>query len=102
MNELAKGYIRSSRLAIFGLVAPVMLFTCAFVALLAINIIFNPTFWMIPDGEAVSNTPLFITVLNAVFITVCIAGLLSFIPGLIFGTVLLTRKRSVIKKQIKQ
>jgi len=84
--------------AVILLVAPSLLVVSSFVILLVINLIFNPTFWITPDTEPVTPTPVYITALNGVFIAIGGIGLLSFLPALVAGVyVLLKRKRSMTK-----
>jgi len=89
-----KTYLKShKKLAITLLTVPILLAIISFVMLIVVNLIFNPTFWMTPDTDPVTATPLVISVLNGIFITIGAIGLLSFLPGLITGVYLLAKQK---------
>ncbi len=75
------------------LLIPILLIVTSFIILIIANLVLNPTFWMTPDTAPVTLTPVYITVLNGVFISIGGIGLLSLLPCLIAGGLLLTRKR---------
>ena len=77
------------KLAIALLSVPILLVIISFMMLVVVNLIFNPTFWMTPDTDPVNATPLIITILNGIFITIGGIGVLSFLPGLAIGVYLL-------------
>ena len=79
--------------AIILLVIPGLLVVSSFIILLVINLIFNPTFWMTPDTDPVTPTPIYITALNRVFITTGGIGLLGLLPGLVAGVYLLVKQK---------
>lgn len=80
------------KLASILLVTPALVVVVSFITLLIINLIFNPTFWMTPDTEPVTTTPLLITIFNGVFIISGAVGLLVIVPALVAGLYLLGRK----------
>jgi hypothetical protein len=89
------------KLGISLLIVPGLLVVGSFVILLVINLIFNPTFWMTPDSDPITPTPVYITILNGVCITVGGIGLLSLLPGLAAGIYLLvSHTRSAAKSII--
>ena len=77
------------KLAIALLSIPILLVIISFMMLVVVNLIFNPTFWMTPDTDPVNATPLIITILNGIFITIGGIGVVSFLPGLAIGVYLL-------------
>ena len=77
------------KLAIALLSVPILLVIISFMMLVVVNLIFNPTFWMTPDTDPVNATPLVITILNGIFITIGGIGVVSFLPGLAVGVYLL-------------
>jgi hypothetical protein len=79
--------------AILLLIAPSILFAFSLLMLAIINLIFNPTFWMTGDTEPVNSTPLIITVFNVLFIITGIVGLISFLPGVVVGVLLLVQSK---------
>ena len=87
-----------SKVALFALVVPGVLVMRSVVMLLVINLIFNPTFWMTADGEPITPTPIFITVLNWALLTISAVGLVSLLPGIVGGIFLLTRNKHSGKK----
>lgn len=94
---------QSTKLAIALFMLPILLVISSSVILLIINLIFNPTFWMTPDSEAVASTPVLITATNAMLIIVGAIGLVSLLPGLVVGVYLLVkRKRSMTKTAISE
>ena len=84
---------RRRNLAIFALIAPSMLLVLSVFILAVVNLIFNPTFWMRGDTEPVYSTPFGITVLNIFFLITGLVALISLLPGVITGVLLLTRSR---------
>ena len=82
-----------SKRAIFLLLAPSILFAFSLLMLAIINLIFNPTFWMTGDTEPVNPTPPIITVFNVLFIITGIVGLISFLPGVVIGVLLLVQSK---------
>jgi type II secretory pathway component PulF len=82
-----------SKLAIAALIVPSVLFLISLVMLAVINLIFNPTFWMVGDTEPVNPTPFVITVLNIFFLLTGGVGLISLVPGMIIGALLLIRSK---------
>ena len=89
---------RRSRIAIFTLVVPAALLMGSLALLIVINLIFNPTFWMVGDTEPVNPTPLLVTVLNWMLLTTGAIGLLSLVPGAVGGLFLLARNKRYYKK----
>lgn len=81
------------KLAIAALIIPSVLFAFSLVMLAVINLIFNPTFWMTGDTEPVNPTPFVITVLNTFFLVTGAAGLISLLPSIVVGTLLLTQSK---------
>lgn len=81
------------KLAILALIVPGILFTFSLLMLVVINLIFNPTFWMTGDTEPVNPTPFGITVLNMLFLITGAVGLISLLPGIVAGILLLTRSK---------
>lgn len=81
------------KLAIAALIMPSVFFVFSLVMLVIFNLIFNPTFWMVGDTEPVNPTPLIITILNIFFLIVGAVGLISLLPGIVVGTLLLIRSR---------
>lgn len=77
------------KLAIALLSVPILLVIISFMMLVVVNLIFNPTLWMTPDTDPVNATPLIITILNGIFITIGGIGVVSFLPGLAVGVYLL-------------
>lgn len=75
----------SSIFANVALVAPTALIIVSLILLVVINLIFNPTFWMIADGEPVSPTPILITILNGALFIIAALGLLTLLPGIVYG-----------------
>jgi len=84
---------RRSRIAIFALVAPAVLSMSSLALLIVINLIFNPTFWMVGDTDPVNPTPLVIAVLNWILLATGAIGLLSLVPGAVAGLFLLARTK---------
>lgn len=82
------------KLAIILLAAPTLIAFSSFIVFLVVNLVFNPTFWMTPDTDPVTETPLLISVLNGVLITIGGIGVLSFLPGLVIGIYLIARKKN--------
>jgi len=91
---MSKDNTKSNRkLALALLIIPGLLTVGSVITLLVINLIFNPTFWMTPDTSPITPTPVYITVLNGMFIAVGVIGVLSFIPALIVGIYILAHQR---------
>ena len=90
----------NTKRAVILLVIPGLLIISSFIAFLVMNLIFNPTFWMTPDTDPVTPTPLYITVLNGVFITIGGIGLLALLPGFVIGVYLLVKQKRLIAKNI--
>lgn len=86
------------KLAVGLLVMPGLLVVTSFIILLVVNLIFNPTFWMTPDGEPVTPTPFYINALNGLFVAIGGIGLISLLPSLVAGIcIFANKKRSMIK-----
>lgn len=81
-------------LAIFALIAPSVVFIVSLSMLAIINLVFNPTFWMVGDTEPVNPTPLGIAILNGLFATTGTIGFISLLPGVVAGIILLIRKKT--------
>lgn len=80
------------KLALFLLVFPGVLLIVSLILFGVTNLIFNPTFWMTPDGETIVPTPTPINILNVIFVGVGAIGLACILPGIIAGTYLLIYK----------
>lgn len=79
------------------LALPIVLLISSLVLLVISNLIFNPTFWMIPDGEPINATPIATTIVNGVLLFTGTIGLVTLLPGVVLGVITLTRnKRSII------
>jgi len=99
--RMSKDNTKSNRkLALALLIISGLLTVGSVITLIVINLIFNPTFWMTPDTSPITPTPVYITVLNGVFITSGVIGMLSFVPALAVGIYLLTNKRRSKAKKI--
>jgi hypothetical protein len=81
------------RLSVSAIIAQILAIVFAIVGLLIVNVIFNPTFWMTPDSDPVTATPLLITVLNGVFITLGAVGFLSLIVSSLLSLYSILRRR---------
>ncbi len=92
-NNKSVGVKPQPKLALFALVAPSALLVLSLLILAAINLIFNPTFWMTGDTEPVNPTPVVITVLNGLFMVTAALGLITLLPGVVVGIFLLTRSK---------
>jgi hypothetical protein len=75
--------------ALWLLIAPTVLIIFTFLAFTIINWIFNPTMWPRPDTELFAPTPIGITISNIILFFTGVIGIISWLPGLIIGTVLL-------------
>lgn len=85
------------RFAIVALIAPSIVFIFSLFMLAIINLIFNPTFWMVGDTEPVNPTPISITIINGLFITTGLAGFIALLPGVVIGVLLLTRLKNKVE-----
>jgi hypothetical protein len=75
--------------ALWLLIAPTVMIIFTFAAFAIINLIFNPTMWPTPDTELFAPTPIGITISNVILFITGAVGIVSWLPGLILGTVLL-------------
>lgn len=83
---------RRTKIALWLLITPTVVIIISFGLFLMLNLVFNPTLWPTPDGESPLATPTVITVLNGIFITIGVAGLIAWLPGVITGIMLLNRR----------
>ena len=90
-----------SDLVIFAFVAPSTLLILAFIALAIVNLVFNPTFWMTPDTEPITPTPFVIAILNVGLLIIGMIGLVSLLPGMITGLLLLVKYKRAMHKIAK-
>ncbi len=81
-----------TKLAMTLIIAPTLLIVVSLTLFALINLIFNPTFWPTPDTEALTNTPIGITLTNGFFFVLGAAGVIAWLPGLIIGAYLLIRR----------
>jgi type II secretory pathway component PulF len=88
-----------SKTIILAFFAPIVLIVVAFVALVAVNLVFNPTFWMTGDTEPVTPTPIVISIINDVLLSIGIVGLVTLLPGIIIGILMIFKyKRASLKR----
>lgn len=87
-----------TQLALWLILGPTVLVALVFIAFAIINLIFNPTFWMTPDTEDFAATPLIITILNVALFMLGSAGIVAWLPGIIIGAVLLSKRQKDTKK----
>ena len=87
-----KKLAKRTKVALLLIIAPTLMIAFALFSFSILNLIFNPTFWPTPDTEAVTNTPLGITILNVLFFAIGGAGIVAWLPGIIIGAVLLAKK----------
>ncbi|MFZ1250756.1 MAG: hypothetical protein WAR37_04900 [Candidatus Microsaccharimonas sp.] len=96
--EPAKKKIPSrTKKALILILAPTLMIIISFICFALINLVFNQTFWMKPDGEPVAETLLFVTILNIIFFTIGVVGIISWLPGIVIGGILLAKKPSSVK-----
>ena len=84
-------------LAFALIVVPGLLIITCFITFVVVNLFFNPTFWMRPDGYAVIETPLVVTVINWTLFIIGAMGAVCLIPGIIIGIMMLVRHKSLKK-----
>lgn len=82
----------SRTLALASLLLPVATAVGSLILFIIVNMLLNPTFWMTPDAEPVAETPVVITLINGVLLSLGAIGLVAFIPGVILGIILLARR----------
>ena len=78
-----------TKLALWLLIAPTALFVATFLLFAIANWILNPTMWPTADGEAFAPTPIGVTIANIVLFLTGTISVITWLPGLITGIVLL-------------
>lgn len=81
-----------TKLALWLLISPTALIIAVIFAFAIMNMVFNPTMWPTPDTEMFAPTPIGITIANVVLFIAGAAAIISWLPGIITGIVLLTTK----------
>lgn len=79
--------------ALWLLIAPTVLIIFTFAAFAILNWIFNPTMWPTPDTSPFAPTPIGITISNIILFITGVVGVITWLPGLIIGIVLLATKK---------
>jgi len=87
-----KKLVGRTKLAILLVIGPTLLIVTSFILFALINLILNPTFWPKADTEALANTPIAITIINAFFFVLGATGVIAWLPGVIIGAYLLIRR----------
>ncbi len=82
-----------TKVALSLLLGPTVLIAVSFALFALLNLVFNPTFWPTPDTANFAATPVFITILNVILFTIGSIGIVSWLPGIIIGAVLLATKK---------
>jgi hypothetical protein len=80
---------RRTKGALWLLIAPTVLIIVAFLLFAVINFVFNPTTQLPADGEAFAPTPIGITIVNILLFVMGSVSVLTWLPALIIGIVLL-------------
>jgi hypothetical protein len=75
--------------ALWLLIAPTVLIIATFLLFAIINWVFNPTMYPKPDTELFAPTPIGITISNVILFFTGVIGIVTWLPGLIIGIVLL-------------
>ncbi|MEO6110157.1 MAG: hypothetical protein ABIP50_04060 [Candidatus Saccharimonadales bacterium] len=79
--------------ALWLLIAPTGLLIITFIFFAIINWVFNPTMWPTPDTEAFAPTPIGITIANILLFVTGAVSVMTWLPGIIIGIVLLATKK---------
>ncbi len=79
--------------ALWLLIAPTALFIVTFILFAVINLIFNQTMQLPADGEALAPTPLIVTITNIILFLTGVVSVITWLPGIIIGIVLLATKK---------
>jgi hypothetical protein len=79
-----------TKTALWLLIAPTALLIISFILFAIINLVFNPSMQLPADGEALSPTPIGITIANVLLFSLDAISAIAWLPGIIIGIVLLT------------
>lgn len=79
--------------ALWLLIGPTVLIIFSVFGFAIVNWIFNPTMWPTADTAPFAPTPIGISLINILLFFSGLAGVLTWLPGLVIGIVLLATKK---------
>jgi hypothetical protein len=82
-----------TKVALWLLISPTALLITTFILFAGVNFLFILLAPMPADGEAVSTAPIGSTIVNIILFVFGTIGVISWLPGLITGIVLLATKK---------
>ena len=82
-----------TKVALSLILGPTVLIAVTFSIFSLLNLVFSLTFQPTPDTANFAATPVFITILNVILFTIGSIGIVSWLPGIIIGAVLLATKK---------